>query len=146
MRFIDALFARLERLGVRVPRSLVTFICVGLMGLAVHTGVLSAVLHMGFSKPEAWFTGLAIATVVTWSLNRRFTFVSAGRRSGAEIGRYALVTLVAQGVSYAVFMAVTTFEPRLPPQIALFSGSIVGTLFSYTGQRFFTFAPIRAPA
>ena len=48
---------------------------------------------------------LAAATLVTWRLNRALTFDRSGRRQGEEAMRYATVTAVAQGTSYAVFAA-----------------------------------------
>ena len=53
-----------------------------------------------------------------------------------------LVTAVAQCVSYFVFKSACTVYPSLPPALALIMGAIVATLFSYSGQRFFTFATV----
>jgi putative flippase GtrA len=51
-----------------------------------------------------------------------------------------LVTAVAQSVSFAVFHGFLAFAPMIPPPIDVILGAVVATAFSYTGQRFFTFA------
>ncbi len=132
---------RLARLGRALPKSLTRFVVVGLIGLATHTTLFSLLFHQaGLARSAAWLAALAVATGVTWTLNRRFTFAATGRRSPGEIARYAAVTLVAQGVSFAVFTMVGRLAPQLPAQLALITGAVVATALSYTGQRFFTFA------
>jgi putative flippase GtrA len=133
------------RLSQRIPQGLVRFLSVGMVGLATHTGVFTLLYRLGVAKSPAWFAGLALGTLVTWQLNRRLTFTASGRRRRAEVTRYALVTAVAQGVSFGVFHAVGAFAPAVPAPIALMIGAAIATLFSYSGQRFFTFAPPRSP-
>ena len=53
----------------------------------------------------ARLVSLALATLVTWRLNRALTFDRSGRRTGEEAMRYAAVAASAQAVSYAVFAA-----------------------------------------
>ena len=124
-----------------IPKALFRFLSVGITGLAVHTALFTLQLHVfGVSEKAAWWVALLIATSVTWTLNRRLTFQPSGRGRGAEIARYILVTAVAQGISYSVFLGLGDLAPHLPRAIALIAGSGVATIFSYTGQRFFTFA------
>jgi len=122
------------------------FVFVGVIGLAVHTGAFTVFFWLGFGKALSWLCALAVATTVTWQLNRRITFTATGRRKREEIGRYAIVTAIAQGVSFLTFLAVCDFAPKLPPQVAVIVGAVVATAFSYSGQRFFTFAPAKTPA
>lgn len=144
MSYVSQLAERAERLGLALPKSLLLFVCVGLTGLAVHTGVFSLLFRSRWlNYSEAWLTALVTATIVTWSLNRRFTFAGTGRHSGWEIVRYALVTALAQSVSFGVSKGMLGLIGRLPPEIAVISGAVAATAFSYTGQRFFTFAPAR---
>jgi putative flippase GtrA len=130
-----------KRLLGLVPKGMLRFLSVGVTGLAVHS-LLFTLLHSvaGVGERLAWWIALAVATVVTWTLNRRVTFAPSGRGRVAEIVRYALVTAVAQGISYSVFLALGSVAPHLPRTLALIVGAGVATLFSYSGQRFFTFA------
>ena len=141
MNQVSALRGHAERLCARAPKGIFRFLSVGMVGLATHTGVFTLLYRLGVSRSPAWFVGLAIGTMVTWRLNRRLTFVSSGRRPRTEVLRYALVTAVAQGVSFAVFKSIGVIDPVFPAPVALIAGAVVATLFSYTGQRFFTFAP-----
>jgi len=128
--------------GAPLPTALVRFVGVGLTGLLVQTLVFSALFRMGVDKSLAWLLGMLVATAVTWALNRRFTFGSSGRRRRHELLRYMLVTAVAQSVSFAVFHAALVFAPMIPPPIDVIIGAVAATAFSYSGQRFFTFARV----
>jgi putative flippase GtrA len=44
-------------------------------------------------------------------------------------------------VSFAVFQMLSGIAPRLPGPIDVIVGAAVATIFSYLGNRFFTFAP-----
>ncbi len=135
----------LERMQALAPKGLVRFLSIGLIGLAVDSAVFAAMFYLAhFDKASARAVAMPIATCVTWLLNRRLTFEATGRTKRHEISRYAVVTLLAQGISYGVFLAVCTMLPKLPPNIALVVGAVVAAGFSYSGQRFFTFAPVRA--
>jgi len=133
-----------DRLIARAPKGLFRFLSVGMVGLASHTIVFTVLFKFDAPRSAAWFAGLVVATLVTWQLNRRLTFVSTGRPRRAEVARYALVTGVAQTVSYCAFLFTCTVATKIPPSIAVIVGAVVATLFSYTGQRFFTFAPHKA--
>lgn len=129
-----------KRLLGLVPKGMLRFLAVGVTGLAVHS-LLFTVLHIrGVGERTAWWIALLVATTVTWTLNRRVTFAPSGRGRLAEIVRYALVTAVAQEISYSVFLALGSVAPHLPRTLALIVGAGVATVFSYSGQRFFTFA------
>jgi putative flippase GtrA len=134
------------RFGVALPKGLIRFLGVGMAGLATQTGVFTLLFRLGLNASWAWFAGLVIATTVTWALNRRFTFAATGRSRRAEIGRYALVTAVAQSVSFATFHAALAVAKIIPPEIDVIVGAVVATLFSYTGQRFFTFSAAKTAA
>ena len=131
--------AFVERLLALAPRGLIRFLVVGVGGLAVDVAVLGLLERQGVGHEWARAASLALATLVTWALNRQFTFGESGRKARTELGRYAVVALVAQSVNYAVFLGVCAAFPHLPHALAAVFGAVVATGFSYTGQRFFTF-------
>jgi putative flippase GtrA len=141
MSYITAMVDRAGRMGLAVPKSLHKFLGVGFVGLAVDLGLLSLLERFGVEFLLARAISIPVATLATWFLNRRHTFTPTGRKAHHEAMRYALVTGVAQTVNYLVMMAAASLAPHLPHVVAAFVGSVVATLFSYTGQRFFTFAP-----
>lgn len=128
------------------PKGLTRFLVVGVGGLTVDIAVLWLLERMGLGHALARAASLGVATVVTWALNRQFTFGDSGRDARAELGRYALVALVAQSVNYLVFLGVCAAWPAINHSLAAFAGAVVATVFSYSGQRFFTFAPDRPEA
>jgi putative flippase GtrA len=123
-----------------VPRPL-RFLGVGAVGLVTDLAVFTVVLNHGLHPLLARLVSLAIATVVTWRLNRALTFDRSGHHPTHEAMRYAAVTGCAQGVSYLTFavLVVTVFAAR--PQLAVIAGAAVAALFSYKGQALYTFRP-----
>jgi putative flippase GtrA len=139
------LVAPAAKLFSLAPKGLTRFLTVGVGGLAVDIAVLWVLERGGVSPVVARAISLTLATLATWALNRQFTFGDSGRGARRELGRYALVALVAQGVNYSLFQVVVHALPDLNHSLVAVSGAVVATAFSYTGQRFFTFAPGKRP-
>ena len=136
----------LRRLAERIPRPL-RFLTVGGLGLATDLGAFSLIFGLMDTHPLlARVVSLAIATLVTWRLNRALTFDRSGRRESHEAARYALVTLVAQGTSYAIFAVLLLTRIGAVPQVALLIGAAISAFISYNGHRLFAFKPKRAGA
>ena len=139
---MTTLVQRLEagRLRPAVPRGLVPFLSVGVLGLTTDLAILWFAERLGLPLWAARAVSLPLATFVTWTLNRRHTFGSSGLSAHQEALRYFAVAVVAQSVNYVAGLGVADVLPHLPHLVAAFVGSVVATLFSYSGQRFFTFA------
>jgi len=135
----------LDRLIARLPRPL-RFIGVGGLGLVTDLGIFSLLAAQGFDPLLVRLVSLPCATLVTWRLNRAFTFDRTGRHQGHEAMRYAVVTATAQGTSYAVFAALVLTVLGGLPQAALLIGAAVGAFVSYNGHRLFAFAGLRGAA
>ena len=121
----------------------IRFLGIGALGLLTDLGVFTAIIGQIDYPLGVRLVSLAAATVVTWRLNRALTFDRSGRHQGEEAARYVVVTVVSQGVSYAVFASlVLTVSGRLP-QAALLVGAAVAAAISYNGHRLFAFAPRR---
>jgi putative flippase GtrA len=132
----------LRALAERLPRPL-RFLAVGSLGLLTDFCIFTVM--MGYAPRPLLMraASLGCATLVTWRLNRALTFDRSGRRQGEEAMRYALVTAVAQGTSYAVFAALVLTALGWLPQAALVIGAAAGALISYNGHRLFAFACVR---
>jgi putative flippase GtrA len=170
MSYFSSVNERIERLGLPIPKGLHKFLGVGLVGLAIHFTLFSLIdkldtspfilsfisglrrvigdgwlFHMIWTMNAqhsfAWLISLTIATAVTWTLNRKFTFVSTGRKLHHEAFRYAIVTIVSQTVAFLVFHGLVELAKWLWPQVDLLVGAAAATVISYAGQRLFTFAP-----
>jgi putative flippase GtrA len=129
-----------------IPRPL-RFLGVGGIGLGVDLSVFTLLTFLlGIGPLYARLGSLAVATIVTWRLNRTVTFSKSGRRASDEVLRYGLVTAVSQGVSYATFALLVLTAFNWLPQAALILGAAVGAVFSYNGHRLFAFRPIEGAA
>jgi putative flippase GtrA len=133
--------ARLRMLLQRCPRPL-RFLGVGGMGLTADLVVFTLIPLHAHHPLEVRLVSLAAATCITWRLNRAITFNRSGRRQREEVLRYIMVTVVAQGTSYAVFAALVLSVLGGQQQVAAIIGAAIGAFASYTGQRLFAFAPL----
>ena len=131
---------RVRALAERLPRP-VRFIGVGGIGLVTDLCVFTVVAAYGHHPLAARLVSLGVATIVTWRLNRALTFARSDRAQHDEAMRYAIVTAVAQGTSYAVFAALVLTVLGWLPQAAVICGAAVGAIVSYNGHRLFAFAP-----
>jgi len=132
--------ARAQALAALLPRPL-RWLAVGGLGLAANIALFSIAWMLHVPSLTAGLLAAIAATVLTWQLNRVFTFDRTGRSQGEEAMRYALVTTVAQGTSYAVFAVLVLTVLAWLPQAAIVAGAAVGALISYNGHRLFAFAP-----
>jgi putative flippase GtrA len=129
-----------RQLAEQLPRPL-RFLGVGGIGLLTDLCTFTIIAAFGVHPLIARLGSLAIATVVTWRLNRALTFDHSGRRQREEAMRYAAVTVVAQGTSYAVFAVLVLTVLAALPQVAIVIGAAIGALLSYKGHRLLSFAP-----
>lgn len=134
----DPLRSRVEAL----PRP-VRFLAVGGLGLITDLSVFSALIAHGLHPLAARILSLAVATLLTWRLNRALTFDYSGRLPADEAARYAAVAAAAQAVSYTVFAVLVVAVLSAIPQLAVLIGAAVGALVSYCGQALFAFRPRR---
>jgi putative flippase GtrA len=129
-----------RRLAKRMPR-LIRFLAIGGIGLASDLGIFTVVTSLGSNVFIAQLGSLAISTLVTWRLNRALTFDPSGRRQHEEAVRYAIVTVTAQGTSYAIFAALVLTALSALPQIAIVIGAVISAAVSYNGHRLLSFSP-----
>jgi putative flippase GtrA len=133
-----------RRLVEILPRPL-RFLGVGGLGLITDLAVFTLIIAHSPHPLLARLVSLAIATLVTWRLNRALTFDRSGRHSADEAMRYAAVAASAQAVSYGVFAALVVTALAALPQLAVIAGAACGALVSYSGQALFAFRP-RTPS
>jgi putative flippase GtrA len=131
-----------RRLLEVLPRP-IRFLGVGGLGLITDLAVFTVVIDHGVPPLAARLVSLAVATLITWRLNRALTFDHSGRRPADEAMRYAAVAAAAQAVSYALFAALVISVFRAIPQFAVLCGAAAGAAVSYSGQAMFAFRPDR---
>jgi len=127
-----------------LPRP-VRFLGVGGLGLITDLAVFTLIIQHTPHPLLARLVSLAIATIITWRLNRALTFDRSGRDTADEAMRYAGVAAAAQAASYAVFAVLVVAGLSAIPQLAVIIGAATGALVSYTGQALFAFRPRQSP-
>ena len=131
----------LRTLAEYLPRPF-RFLAVGAVGLTTDICVFTLLMSFSPRPLVMRVFSLAVATLVTWRLNRALTFDQAGRHQGDEALRYMAVTAASQGTSYAVFAALVLTVFGALPQAALVAGAAVGAAVGYNGHRLFAFAKV----
>lgn len=117
----------------------VRYLGVGGLGLITDLAVFTSVTSHGFHPLLARLVSLALATLVTWRLNRALTFDRSGLRQADEAMRYVVVAAVAQSVSYLAFAVLVLTAFAAVPRFAVLAGAGLGAFVSYNGQVLFTF-------
>ena len=136
--------ARLKEVIARLPVPplvwrILRFLMVGLAGLAVDASLFHWLYGSGAIAPVARAISLVIATLVTWSLNRTFTFAPSGHRPMHEALRYGGVALVAQGFNYLMFLFLLHVTGAAHPLRMLVATAVMTAALSFTGQSLFAF-------
>ena len=131
------------RVGTHRLSPLLRFLLVGGVGLVADIALFTLMLILGLHPLVAGLAALVAATVLTWRLNRIFTFKRTGRAQRDEAVRYAAVTAAAQSTSYIVFAILASTVFAGVPQVAILVGAGVGAVVSYNGHRLFAFAPLK---
>jgi putative flippase GtrA len=138
--------SRLHRIFRQTPRELGCFGLIGMAGFAVDCGLLTLLVECAGAGPiVARFASFPAAILVTWSLNRRFTFrhLSAGRpASMQECMRYAVVQCsgaLTNVIIYAALVAIWPAMGRLPA-LPLAIAALLAMITNYLGARALVFA------
>lgn len=137
-RLIDRL---VQGLGLApICGAIIRFLCVGLVGLAVDSGIFSLLFHNGAGAPAARAVSLPAATLVTWWINSAVTFERSGRAPIAELTRYCCVALFVQGFNYLAFLAMFFATGSTYPMACLAASAAMTAALSFCGHFAFTFA------
>ena len=133
--------SRFARLGMR-------FAGVGTIGFIVDTVLTLALAHgTGLGNNLSRIIAMAVGVLVTYVLNRRFTFHSHDRHLMQEGGRYALVNITGSAINLAGFHLTLLIagaqgfavHELTAQSAAIVIGSFCAFLFNYPGSYFFAF-------
>src|SRR6185437_3824056 len=100
---------------MRAMRTFVRFALVGASGTLVNLGVFSAALHANLNKYVASPVAVEVSIIWNFLLNNYWTFRErkTSERTRIKGLKYNLVSVVSLGVSFATFLALSIFAPRL---------------------------------
>ncbi|WP_353051221.1 GtrA family protein [Fictibacillus enclensis] len=130
-----------------INHSFFRFLLVGVANTAVGLSSIYILLHWGgLGYWPATFLGNAAGALVSYFLNRTFTFRSSEKMGSSSI-RFVAVIFVCYYAAYSLgretadFLANTAhFLPSLfQKDVSVLAGTVLYTLFNYLGQRNFVF-------
>ena len=121
---------------------------VGGVGFVVDGGLLWLFISLGLNPFAARALSFPIAVVVTWALNRNWTFREARDTSRkGQFQRYFGVQVVGSLTNYAVYSAIIGLFGTAPLTIflAFALGSFIGSFLNFFGVRSLAFR-VRNPS
>jgi dolichol-phosphate mannosyltransferase len=117
---------------------LIQFLVVGLSGLAVNLGLLTALLHMGVAEKQAVAIAIIISMIWNFILNRRFSF-SYAREQSVVHQFLGFVAACSVGAVVNYFTTIGLWEVIRLKQLAALIGVLAGTFFNFVASRFVVF-------
>ncbi|GAA3402243.1 GtrA family protein [Paenibacillus hodogayensis] len=133
-------------------RPFVRFLLVGVFNTLVGLSVIALLLHVaGIGYWASTFIGNTVGALVSYTLNKTFTFRSKAKVAGS-LWKFVLVTLVCYGLSYGIGLyggqwlaaALPWFPDKRVHDAATLFGTGLYTVTNYLGHKYFSFR--KAPA
>ncbi|WP_169711819.1 GtrA family protein [Henriciella litoralis] len=106
---------------------------VGGVGFVVDAAIVTALIHSGLDPFSSRAISMGAATLVTWRLNRSFTFKPSQSSQASEGVRYAFVAGCAALANYLVYAALVMSSIHMIPAVAVAVASAVSMWISYFG-------------
>lgn len=127
-------------MGGKRLRKLACFVVAGASGFAADAGLLHLLITYSEIGPYlARLFSMAIAMMVTWQINRNFTFEGSGRTAVDEGVRYTFIGILGALLNYAVYATLIFSIPLMQPVAAVVAASLAAMIFSYFGYSRFVF-------
>lgn len=126
--------------------SFVRFLLVGILNTLIGLSSIFLLLNvLGLNYWASTFIGNGLGAIVSYFLNRTFTFQSQASLRGSFL-KFVFVILVCYAFSYALSFFLGHFLSRtlhwngkMAENVAVLIGSGFYTISNYLGHRFFTF-------
>lgn len=131
------------RFGAEATQAL-RYLVVGGIGFVVDAGILWLLVRAGANPWLARLVSFPAAVLVTWWLNRAWTFQSRAASRGREVSTYFLVQIFGALTNFAVYSAVLTVIPPTAGNavLALAAGSAVGLIVNFAGAKLLVFTKL----
>ncbi|WP_426451555.1 GtrA family protein [Paenibacillus sp. S-38] len=132
---------------MNLNHSFFRFLLVGAINTACGLSII--LLFINLFHIEYWwatFIGNCIGALVSYTLNKRFTFKNTTTSAKKNFMPFVIVILLSYFVAYSLGLLITDslkFNTNIPEQwiknLSVFVGSGFYTILNYIGQRFFVF-------
>lgn len=119
-------------------RQVLRFAVVGVIATAVHYSILTALVEIGHvNKIVATTIGYAIGTIVSYALNRRFTFEARGTPVVKSFAKYTVLYGIGALLNAAIFGALV--HAGLYYLFAQVAATGIVLFWNFLGARFLVF-------
>jgi putative flippase GtrA len=115
------------------------FIVIGGLGFVVDAGLLMLFLGLGGDPFISRIASILLAMLVTWRLNRAFTFGASDGSQLSEAGRYFSVAASVAVMNYAIYAGLLLVLASLHPLLATAISTLICVLASFAGYGRFAF-------
>ena len=143
LQFSDIIEFAINVWGIRLQSSktFIKFAIVGASGVLVNLGFFSLFLMMEINKYIASPIAIELSIIWNFLLNNYWTFRwrKTGNRTRIRGLKFNLVSVIALGVSYGTFVALSIAFPDTNPQIHQLIGIVPATLVNYFLNSYWTF-------
>jgi putative flippase GtrA len=117
-----------------MPNRFIKFVLTGGIGFLADAGVLAVLIHAAGLDPfTARLIAIAFALIVTWLINRNFTFGKSRHSPGGEALRYGGVGVAGSFFNYIIYSAILIGAPQAGSFLALCLASAAVMVLSYAG-------------
>jgi putative flippase GtrA len=124
---------------MKIARQFMAYCGVGIVNTAAGLGIILLLSHVfGWHYMAANAGGYVCGVVISFALNRRFTFRSQGA-AGRQFGRFAILLLCAYGVQLVALYGMVE-HLHLPEAGAQILAIGLYTLLGFFGSRFLVFS------
>jgi putative flippase GtrA len=124
--------------GHAAVQQVLRFAVVGVVATAVHYSILTALVEIGHvNKIVATTIGYTIGTIVSYALNRRFTFQARGTPVVASFAKYAVLYGIGAVLNAAIFGALV--HAGLHYLLAQIAATGIVLFWNFLGARFVVF-------
>ncbi len=130
---------------LRSSRTFMKFAVVGASGIIVNLGFFTLFMMLGLNKYIASPIAIELSIVWNFLFNNYWTFRGRKTHDRTRVRgvKFNLVSVLALGLSYATFLALSFSFPTVPPQIHQLIGILPATLVNYFLNAYWTFKQIK---
>ena len=143
LQFSDIIEFAINVWGIRLQSSktFIKFAIVGASGVLVNLGFFTLFLMMEINKYIASPIAIELSIIWNFLLNNYWTFRwrKTGSRTRIRGLKFNLVSVIALGVSYGTFVALSIAFPDTKPQFHQLIGIVPATLVNYFLNSYWTF-------
>jgi len=129
-------------------RHVVGFLVAGILATTGDAVAYAALLTIGWTHDPAKAASFVVGALISFTLNRRFTFRSQGalhREAVAFSALYAVTFLLNVGVNHVGVALLVPSLDHLGSSLAFLAATAASTVANFLGQRLWVFTPSRPP-